>query len=117
MSNPYRNLTDEQLLAQCEVSTFRASGPGGQHVNKTDSAVRMRHLPTGVTVTSQRERSQHRNRRTCLAVLRERLERLHRRRKPRIPTSTPAKVRRRILETKVHRGRLKRLRRKPGSEE
>ena len=117
MSPLPHHLSDAQLLAECDVDTFRSSGPGGQHVNKTESAVRLRHRPTGIAVTSQRDRSQHRNRKICLEVLRERLARLHRREKPRIPTSTPARVRRRTLEGKVQRGRLKQLRRRPSGEE
>ena len=69
--------SDEDLLHECEVDTFRSSGPGGQHVNKTESAVRLTHLPSGVVVTSQQERSQHRNKALCLEKLRERIERMN----------------------------------------
>ena len=63
-------LTDEQLLAQCEVDTYRASGPGGQKRNKTSSAVRIRHLPSELLVIAEESRSQHANRVKALTRLR-----------------------------------------------
>lgn len=66
-------LTDPQLLTQCEVDTYRASGPGGQKRNKTSSAIRIRHQPTGLIVTAVESRSQHENRARGLKRLREAL--------------------------------------------
>ena len=67
----WANLNDAQLLAQCEVDTYRASGPGGQKRNKTSSAVRIRHLPSGLLVIAEESRSQHENRARGLKRLRQ----------------------------------------------
>ena len=66
-------LTDAQLLAQCDVDTYRASGPGGQKRNKTSSAVRLRHGPTGLLVIAEESRSQHENKAKALRRLRQAL--------------------------------------------
>ena len=105
--------SDEALLAECVVETFRAGGPGGQNVNTRDTAVRIRHLPTGIVVTSQQERSQLRNKQIALAELRRRLEERSRPRRRRIPTAAPRAARRRVLEAKRRRSERKQLRKKP----
>jgi len=66
----YLNLDDSALLRQCELDTFRSSGPGGQKRNKTSSGVRLRHQPTGVIVTAVEDRSQHVNKARAVRRLR-----------------------------------------------
>jgi len=69
----FLGLSDAALLRQCEVDTMRGTGPGGQKRNKTESAVRLRHQASGLSVRSDETRSQHQNRARALAQLRERI--------------------------------------------
>jgi hypothetical protein len=71
MRSAWTTLTDAQLLVQCCVDTYRASGPGGQKRNKTSSAVRIRHPPSGIIVIAEESRSQHENRAKALVRLRQ----------------------------------------------
>jgi len=107
---------DETLLAECRIDTFRSGGPGGQHQNKTESGVRLTHLPTGITVTARESRSQHRNRMTVLSRLREALEEGTRDEVPRVPTKVPPGEKRKRLEAKKRRSEVKRGRKKPERE-
>lgn len=105
--------SDEELLAQCHVMTFRASGKGGQHVNVTDSAVRLKHLPSGIVVTCQKERSQYLNKKTCLLKLREKVTKLNYKPPKRIPTQVPKSAKLAKRASKTIRSEKKRLRRAP----
>ncbi len=67
----WAGLSDAVLLSQCEVDTYRASGPGGQKKNKTSSAVRLRHAPSGLIVIAEESRSQHANKAKALVRLRQ----------------------------------------------
>jgi ribosome-associated protein len=108
--------SDDELLGQCRVETFMAGGKGGQHQNKTESGVRLVHLPTGLVVSSREERSQHRNKVIALARLREKLEARNRRPKPRRATGVPNAEREKRLTEKKRRGRLKDLRKPPADD-
>jgi protein subunit release factor A len=110
--------SDDDLLAQCDVETFRAGGPGGQHQNVTDSAVRPRHRPTGVTVTCRAQRSQYLNKMDALRRLRLKLRRLSEPPPPPRRATRPSRaaVEKRLAE-KRGRAALKRLRRPPGTAE
>ena len=109
--------SDADLLAECRVETFAAGGPGGQHQNRTESGVRLTHLPTGIRVVAREERSQHRNRARALERLRERLEEAARPRTPRKSTGVPAREKRKRREEKRRRGAVKKLRRPPDTDE
>lgn len=103
--------SDSDLLDECEIETFRSGGKGGQHVNKTESAVRLRHLPTGIVVSAQEERSQYQNKLICLRKLRERVETLNARPKPRKTTRVPGRAKRASRKAKSHQSRKKQSRR------
>lgn len=105
------------LLAECRVDTFRSGGKGGQHQNKVESGVRLTHRPTGLVATSRRHRSQHRNREEALRRLSRKLESLNRPEKPRVPTRVPRREKRKRLEDKRRRSRVKRLRGAPNRDD
>jgi protein subunit release factor A len=104
--------TDEELLAQCRVDTFTSGGKGGQHQNRTESGVRLFHLPTGVVAGSREERSQHRNKGIALARLREQLEARNRRPTPRVPLKVPKREKEKRLLDKKKRSKVKGLRKR-----
>lgn len=105
------------LLSSCDVQTFMAGGKGGQHQNKTESAVRLVHRPTGITVVCRDERSQHLNKLRCLEILERKLAKLLEKPKPRIATIMPhsKKIERR-KKKKIH-GQKKQLRKRPEIDE
>ena len=109
--------TDEELLSQCRVETFMSGGKGGQHQNKTESGVRLVHLPTDLVVSCRSERSQHRNKSIALERLREKLEKRNRRPTPRRPTKVPKGEKERRLKEKKKRGQKKVLRKPPPPED
>jgi len=106
---PYA-LDRDTLEREVVIEVFRASGPGGQHVNKTESALRLTHPPSGVVVTAQDSPSQFRNRETAFERLAERLKRLNHVPKKRIATKPTAASRRRRIESKKQRAAVKRHR-------
>ena len=105
--------TDEALLAECDVETLRASTKGGQRANKVETGVRLRHGPSGITVTSHSSRSQYRNKVLAVEELRRRLVEQNRPVIPRTATKPTKASRRRRVEAKKQRSQTKALRRSP----
>jgi len=103
--------TDPKVLGQhVVIETYKSSGPGGQRKNKTETAVRLTHLPSGITVIATEYRSQAHNRKLAFERLRERLLKLNRPRRRRISTSVPWSVIEKRKEEKKIRSKRKRLR-------
>ena len=113
----FAQLGSAELARQCELEAFRATGPGGQGVNTTDSAVRMRHVPTGITVVSRESRSQLQNRERCLEKIHAELLRRSRWPKKRHATKPTRASVSLSVEEKGMRVALKRLRRRPVMDE
>src|SRR5260221_3762113 len=106
-SPPPYSLDRAQLEREVVVDVFRASGPGGQHVNKTESALRLTHPPSGVVVTAQDSRSQFRNRETAFERLITRLKKLNHVPRKRVPTKPTRGSTERRIEAKKLRGTTK----------
>jgi ribosome-associated protein len=106
----------EVLKKQVVIETYRSSGPGGQRKNKVETAVRLRHLPSGITVVATEHRFQSENRRLAFERLRERLIKLNRPKRRRIPTSVSLKAVEKRIEEKMILSKKKQLRQKSRKE-
>ncbi len=106
-----------KLLRECDVETYRGSGPGGQHRNKTESAVRMTHRPSGVVRVATEHRSQLRNRELALERIWRVLEARKRKPKPRLATKPSKSSQVRRLASKQKEADKKRTRRAPAADD
>ena len=113
----WAQMTLDEIARDCDVQVFRASGPGGQCVNTTDSAVRMVHGPSGIAVTSRESRSQFRNRQLCLQKLRDEFAARAVPPKERRKTKPTKGSQHRRLVAKHQRSAIKEARRKPGMDD
>jgi protein subunit release factor B len=105
--------TDPKIIRQqVTIETYRSSGPGGQRKNKTETAVRLKHLPSGITVIATEHRYQAQNLKLAFERLRERLQKLNEPRRRRIPTAPSLGAMERKKEEKKIHSMKKRLRQK-----
>lgn len=105
-------LTMAALKGEVEITAFKSGGPGGQHKNKTESAVRLKHLPTGIIVVATENRSQIKNREVAWERLLEKLAKRRQKSKPRVPTQPSRASKAKRIEAKKLRSRTKQTRQK-----
>jgi protein subunit release factor A len=102
---------------EVRVETFKSSGPGGQHKNKRETAVRLRHLPSGITVLATEHRSQAKNKALAFSRLEKKLRAARKKKKPRISTAASRAHKESVLMAKHHRSRIKGWRKKPAPDD
>ena len=108
--DPAPRFPRDRLEREVRITFFKSGGPGGQHKNKTATAVRLQHLPTGIIAVGQRDRSRTRNLDQAFARLQEKLVAHFHRDPPRVPTKPSRTARRKRMDEKRLQGRKKRLR-------
>ena len=106
----------ERLARDCEITAFKSSGPGGQKKNKTESSVRVMHVPTGITRIATESRSQTRNKEAALERVWLEIQRRARKKKPRIATKPSKAAKERRVTEKRRAGAIKKLRRPAGED-
>jgi protein subunit release factor B len=100
-------LTIAALKNEVEITAFKSSGPGGQHKNKTESAIRIKHVPTGIIAVAAESRSQIKNRELAWQRLIDKLAKRRQKKKPRLPTRPSRAAKEKRLEQKMHVSRKK----------
>ncbi len=110
--HPKFNIDSEILKKEVVIETYRSSGPGGQRKNKTETAVRLKHLPSGIIVIATEHRLQAQNRKLAFERLKERLLRLNQPKRRRIPTPIPLKATEKKRMLKITQANKKRMRQK-----